>query len=112
MLGEFSPKNSEGWERFQKGLSLDAMGKTEEAVEVYREALVYSPEMAEIHFNLGMDLALLGKKEEAIRAWRRAIWLNRDYQTQLISAFDLEHELREALIEPITEENEKNPNAA
>ena len=83
---------------FNKGLSLDAEGKTHEAIQSYREALTICPELAEAHYNLGLDLALVGKTNEAIRAWKRAVWLNTEFQHQLIAAFDIDVDIREAEI--------------
>lgn len=87
-----------GVDCYNQGVSLDSQGKTEEAIKMYYEALVLCPELAEAHYSLGFSLALSGKTEEAIRSWRRAIWLNPEYQCQLISALDIDHELRETTV--------------
>ena len=91
---------SDGQQYYQEGLANDAAGKTQEAIEGYRTALQVNPLMAEAYFSLGFDLALTGDSAGAIRSWRRAVWLNADYQRQLINALDLDHELREQEVEP------------
>jgi len=98
MYQDFSTRKTQSLDSFNKGLALDAEGKTHEAIQSYREALTICPEMAEAHYNLGLNLALVGKTTEAIRAWRRAVWLNTEYQHQLIAAFDIDVDIREAEI--------------
>lgn len=86
---------SEGLKNFQRGLELDAAGKTAEAVEVYRAAVTACPDMAPAHFNLGLALALLGQKDQAIRSWRKAVWLDHNYRGELTKALGLDDELGE-----------------
>ncbi|HNV70918.1 MAG TPA: tetratricopeptide repeat protein [Candidatus Ozemobacteraceae bacterium] len=92
---------SDGQKFYQQGLACDAEGKVQEAIEAYREALRVNPHMAEAYYSLGFDLALVEDRIGAVRMWRKAIWLNADYQRQLISALDLDHELREVEVVPV-----------
>ena len=101
MSESLSTNQSQGLEAFQRGLELDAAGKTAEAVEVYRSALNTCPDMAPAHFNLGLALAVLGDKEQAIRSWRKAIWLDQTYRGELVKALCLEDELGETITDPL-----------
>lgn len=92
---------SDGQQFYQQGLACDAEGKVKEAIEAYQEALRLNPHLAEAYFCLGFDLALVEDRVGAVRMWRRAVWLNADYQRQLISALDLDHELREVEVVPV-----------
>ncbi len=93
-------RENEGQALFQKGLSLEADGKTAEAIDFYRRAVETCPDIAQAHFNLGVNLAMLGRNEEAIRSWKRAVWLKRDFINDLVTALDLDHEMREMEIFP------------
>ncbi len=90
----------EGWRLYQRGVDLDAEGKAAEAISAYREAVRVCPTLPQAHFNLGVDLALQGQPDEAIRALQRAVWLKPEYLNDLMEALDLDHELRETVINP------------
>ncbi|MBP7634740.1 tetratricopeptide repeat protein [Candidatus Ozemobacteraceae bacterium] len=97
---EESERTSQGLIKFQQGIDLDAEGKTAEAIESYREAVQICPDMPQAYFNLGVDLAMQGQNDQAIRAWRRAVWLNGNYRHELMTALDIDHEIRETEIMP------------
>jgi protein O-GlcNAc transferase len=50
-------------------------GQQEQAVKLYREALVASPDFPEALLNLGIALEALGQKEEARASWQKALVL-------------------------------------
>lgn len=95
-----SERTSQGLIKFQQGIDLDAEGKTAEAIEFYREAVQICPEMPQAYYNLGVDLAMQGQNDQAIRAWRRAVWLNGNYRHELMTALDIDYEIRETEIMP------------
>lgn len=85
---------------YQEALDLEAAGKSEEAVEAYRNAIRACPKMPEAHFNLGVSLALLGQPDEAVRAWQRAVWLKPDFLNELVAALGIDNEQKETVINP------------
>lgn len=91
---------SEGMRHFQRGLDLEAAGRISDAIAAYREAVRVCPALPQAHFNLGVALALQGQTDEAIRAWQRAVWLKPEYMNDLMEALDLDHELRETVVNP------------
>lgn len=101
MSEPLNTNQSEGLKNFQRGLELDAAGKTAEAVEVYRAAVTVCPDMAPAHFNLGLALALLGQRDQAIRSWRKAVWLDFNYRRELTKALGLDDELGETEMNPL-----------
>ena len=58
------------------GLTLMAMGRAEEALPRFREAIPLQPKNAEPHFSLGVALAGLGRREEAIIEYEQALRLD------------------------------------
>jgi tetratricopeptide (TPR) repeat protein len=64
---------------FNLGVKRAEEGRSEEAIQHYREALRIDPEFAEAHNNLGMILFRKGEKDAAIEAFRRAIELQPDF---------------------------------
>jgi len=60
------------------GNGLAADGRTEEAVEQYRQALRLKPDYVKAHNNLGLALAGLGKVGEAIEHYHQALRLKPD----------------------------------
>jgi Tfp pilus assembly protein PilF len=56
----------------QRAVALEAAGRTEQAVEAYREALRCDPESADVQRRLGLLLRELGRDEEANQAFAAA----------------------------------------
>ena len=65
------PKNADAWNN--KGLSLDMLGKPEEAIECYDKAIEMDPADPGAWYNKGNALDDLGKYEEAIKCFDKAI---------------------------------------
>lgn len=61
------------------GNSLDDLGKTDEAIEVYRAAIKRSPKTALLHYNLGLALVRSGKDPEAKKALQQSLFLAPDH---------------------------------
>jgi tetratricopeptide (TPR) repeat protein len=61
---------------FNKGRDLDDLGKYEEAIEAYDEAIRLNPNYAKAWFNKGLSLDDLGKHDEAVKAYDEAIRLD------------------------------------
>jgi FkbM family methyltransferase len=61
------------------GVALKELGKLDEAVAAYRQAVRLKPDLAEAHSNLGVALKELGKLDEAVAAYRQAIGIKADY---------------------------------
>ncbi len=55
------------------GYTLNSLGRYEEAIEAYRQAIEIDPKYADPYFNLGINLHHLYRYEEAIEAYRQAI---------------------------------------
>jgi tetratricopeptide (TPR) repeat protein len=64
---------------YNLGVSLQAQGKLDAAIESYRSALALKPEDAEAHSNLGTALQLQGQFDAAVESFRRAIAINPNY---------------------------------
>jgi tetratricopeptide (TPR) repeat protein len=60
-------------------VSLDRLGKLEEAIEAYRKATEIKPDYAQAWNNLGVSLDRLGRLEEAIEVYRKATEIKPDY---------------------------------
>ena len=58
------------------GNSLDALGKSSEALEVYDEGISKFPEYSHLYFNKGITLALLERFDDAQKVLEEAILLN------------------------------------
>jgi len=61
------------------GITLAADGRTEEAIEQYRQALRLKPDYAEPLSNLGFTLAELGRTDEAIEQCKQTLRLKPDF---------------------------------
>jgi len=51
---------------------LDDLGRADEAIRAYRQAIGCDPDFADAHYNLGLLCEGLGRKSEAIRHLRKA----------------------------------------
>ncbi len=61
------------------GVALDKLGRPEEAIAHYREAIRIRPDYAEAHYNLGVDMARKGRIDDAIAEYRRTLEIWPDY---------------------------------
>jgi tetratricopeptide (TPR) repeat protein len=64
---------------FGIGTSLLQLGRIQEAIGQYEQALRIKPDLAEAHYNLGLALAKGGRIEEAINHWEQALRSKPDY---------------------------------
>jgi len=64
---------------YNLGVALANVGKINEAIQQYREALRAHPDNADAHFSLGVALVKIGQAGEAIEQYREAIRLKPDY---------------------------------
>ena len=70
---------------YNAGLLHQKSGQPEQAVQLYREALVGAPEFAEALLNLGIALESLGQKDEAQANWQKALTPETRALTRLLS---------------------------
>jgi Flp pilus assembly protein TadD len=64
---------------YNLGITLNQLGKSEEAETSYKKAIDLKPDYAKAHYNLGITLNQLGKSEEAETSYKKAIDLKPDY---------------------------------
>ncbi|HUJ72261.1 MAG TPA: tetratricopeptide repeat protein [Verrucomicrobiae bacterium] len=64
---------------YEVGTALLAMGRDQEAIDEYEQALRIMPEYGEPHNNLGVALDRLGRAPEAIGQYEQALRFNPDY---------------------------------
>src|SRR5574341_1399329 len=60
---------------YNRGVSLQAEGKSHEAIAEYREAIRLQPDLVDAHYNLGLALTATGDQTGAIAAYRSAVQL-------------------------------------
>lgn len=78
---------------FDLGLTLRALGRLEEAVIAYGEALAIKPHYAEAHYSLGNALKALGRLEAAAAAYRDALAQRPAYAEALFNLGNTLHDL-------------------
>ena len=64
---------------YNLGIALDDLGRPDEAVTRYEQALAIQPDYAEAHNNLGNALDELGRQEDAITHYEQALAIKPDY---------------------------------
>ena len=52
---------------FNLGVLLEELGRRDEAVLAYRQAILRDPDFADAHCNLGLLLESVGSRQEAVR---------------------------------------------
>jgi Flp pilus assembly protein TadD len=90
--------SADAW--FYLGLAFRGLGRHQEAIEAYREALRLRPETANAWNNLGITYGELGRYREAIEALREALQLRPDdagYWNNLSNAYGYLGRYREAI---------------
>jgi tetratricopeptide (TPR) repeat protein len=74
LAGEFSVKNeSDPYEWFSKGNTLYSLGRMEDAIKAYDQAIALDSQFAAAWSNKGVALSNLDKYDEAIEAYDRAL---------------------------------------
>jgi tetratricopeptide (TPR) repeat protein len=66
-------------------VACDALGRAEDAVASYRQALRRKPDYVEVHCNLGILLARLGRFDEAVASYRQALLYRPDFAPALVN---------------------------
>ena len=69
-----NPQDSVGW--FNKGLALDNLNKSDEAIKAYDKAIEINPQDSDVWTGKGLALDNLNKYDEAIKAFDKAIEIN------------------------------------
>ena len=60
------------------GTAYGELGKYEEAIESYKQAIRINPDFRDAHYNLGTAYGELGKYDEAIKSYKQAIRIDPD----------------------------------
>jgi len=90
------------------GIALSYLGRNEEAIEAFQQAISVDPKFAYPYNGLGNALSALGRKEEAIEAYRQAISVDPIYTDpynglgNALSALDRKEEAIEAYRQAIS----------
>ncbi len=74
---------TEATPHYKLGVTLDRLGRTDEAITEYRQAIQISPKHALARNSLGVALARQGQLPDAINEWRSAIQINAEYADAL-----------------------------
>jgi protein O-GlcNAc transferase len=75
------------------GTILDPMGRFDEAIAAYRQAIALEPDVPEAYNNLGNALASVGRLDEAENALNRAISLRPDYADAIFNIGNIQQDL-------------------
>jgi tetratricopeptide (TPR) repeat protein len=68
------PQALKRWDAlYQRGIALDASGKTKEALQMYQQALDIDDRYADLHYRIGQDLFKRKRYDEAQQAFQRAV---------------------------------------
>jgi tetratricopeptide (TPR) repeat protein len=73
---EAKPDKYDAW--FNRGATLEKLGKNEEAIKCYDEVIRIKPDYYGAWYNKGFTLGKIGKNEEAVKCYDEAIKLNSD----------------------------------
>ena len=71
--------NSDWYTVYSEGITKYQLGKDEDAIKDYDDAIQLKPDYAEAYYNRGNVKARLGKDEDAIKDYDKAIQLKPDY---------------------------------
>ena len=61
------------------GVAYDKLGRYQEAIESYKQAIRIEPDYADAHNNLGITYGKLGRWQDAIESYKQAIRIEPDY---------------------------------
>jgi tetratricopeptide (TPR) repeat protein len=75
------------WEN-RKGIALLKEQKPEEALAHFSDALVHSPDSAEIHLNMGLAFEAAGQPDKALQSYQTAEKLATSHEMQFMARFN------------------------
>ena len=90
-MTERFPKHGFGWKLL--GGAYQQMGRSLEALEPMKKAVVLLPNDAAVHSNLGVALNDLGRMDEAVTSYRRALKIQPNYTIALNNMSNTLHKL-------------------
>jgi len=67
------------------GVTLQELGRLDEALASYTQSIVLKPDYADAHSNLGTTLQELGRLDEALASYTQAIALKPDYAKAMLN---------------------------
>ncbi|GAF86109.1 unnamed protein product [marine sediment metagenome] len=70
-----NPNDEKVW--VHKGIALGRLGKSEEAIKCFDNAIEINPDYEEAWYNKGVALNYLGKSGEAIKCYNKALNIKR-----------------------------------
>jgi len=73
---ETNPQDADVW--FYLGYCYDELGRYQDEIEAYKQAIRIKPDLAEAHYNLGFAYDKLGRYEDAIESHKQAIRIKPD----------------------------------
>lgn len=76
---------------FTLGLSLEDLGKFDEAAKAHKQAVLIQPDYAEAYYHLGLSLDNAGRYEEAVEAYQQVAKLKSEY-TETLFKLGMSHE--------------------
>ena len=79
MEEEGDKEEEEGGRADDKQNPTNHVGKLDDALESYYQALAIKYDYAEVHYNLGIALKAQGKMHDAVASYRKAIVIKSDY---------------------------------
>lgn len=76
-ITDVNPNNDRAWDTL--GLSLKALGRYEEAIGAFRQAIALRPDREVYHYHLGLVYAAQKRHHEAVEEFRQVVALNPNY---------------------------------
>jgi protein O-mannosyl-transferase len=64
---------------FNLGAAYGSLGRQQDEIEAYKQAIKIKPDYAEAYYNLGIACEELGRRQEAVEAYKQAIRTKPDY---------------------------------
>ncbi len=61
------------------GACYASLGRLDDAVNSYKEALIIKQDYAEVHNNLGIAQKEIGKRDDAVKSYKKALTIKIDY---------------------------------
>jgi tetratricopeptide (TPR) repeat protein len=61
------------------GIAYGSLGRHQDAIETYKQAIRIKPDYAEVHYNLGVAYGSLGRYQDEIEAYKQAIRIKPNY---------------------------------